>query len=250
MGLFQFLRKPEYLAIVISSLAVCVSLFAPISALLAKSDLIISLPGSISAGTNLGHFSIRPAVSILNTGSAAGEFSRIECAMSDSTSGRLVQMSAETIQTPTGASPLTAYPLPPGGIFYNFINCVVIPSAEAIDRHTALLRSVSADLRQRGLQDCSQQYTSQAIEVSPDTAIELQNYFDQTFDIVTGSYVLTISAYNSDNAMVATASAMLEILPGAISEMESAASNFQYGIGVVCPATEVGTVNLAVTRAR
>ncbi len=248
--MFQILRKPEYLAIVISSLAVCVSLFAPISALLSKSDLVISLPGSISAGTNLGHFSIRPAISILNTGSAAGEFSRIECTMSDSVSGRLLQMSAETIQTPTGASPITAYPLPPGGIFYNFINCVVVPSADAIDRHTALLRSASADLRRRGLQDCSQQYTSQAIEVSPDTAIALQSYFDQTFDIATGRYDLTISVYNSDNAMVASASASLEISPGAIREMKSSASNFRYGIGVVCPATEVGTVSLAVTRAR
>lgn len=244
----QYWRRPEYIALVISSLAVGVSLFDPISGFLAESDLIVDLPGNLTAGTNLGHFSIRPAISIVNKGNATGEFSRIDCKMREARTGRLVEMSVETIQTPSGANPLTAYALPPGGIFYNYVNCVVVPSVESIDAHTALLREVSGDLRARGFQDCRQQYTPQAIEVSRETATKLQNYFDQSFDISPGSYVLTLDVYSADDVLVATQNSNLEISPEAIREIRSAASNLRFGVGAGCPSTEVGTVSLKLTR--
>lgn len=234
--------RAEYLAVLVSLLALGISAFEPVSKFFARAELVVDLPRYINISTNVGIVQVTPNLSVRNEGRSAGSFSRITCRISRG--HEVWELPATTINVAgngtvgPGTLELNGQPIEAGGVFLNSVNCIDAVALRTLqDQFTLLHQRAVFEASQTEGVSCENQYQTHSFELSDSLSRDLKDFFDKAFFLTPGTYKFEIQVSNRDGSILTSAASNFILSETLVKKITALKEVLRYGIGIGCPAS-------------
>ena len=241
------LHRPDFYGVVIAALALLVSLLPPVLNLIKGTSVEISLASTAELTTHaIGYPGLNIHIGVENAGGRSATIRQFRCNLTHVNTSRNWPMEVYVSLSPGSNSlgqpnfrPLGWVSVKAGEVWSGVVRCESLLSdadPEITDRVSEKFdQSIRQQLAKRVFQ------TSELAQVPDNLTNEAISLFDERFDLLAGTYKITMTATLAQIKADVTATRHFEVTPFAIDQLRRIKDDFPFGMGILYPSRKGGT---------